>query len=437
MKKLYILLLIPFLNISCETDFVNPNAAAENEILSSTEGLLGLAVGIQQRYISGGASPLYANITASGLSTKELTVLNAGNTEIAQLENGGNNVSSDNGVIINLWTGLHLTISDAQDLIENANTISDNKLSASVEAYGLLFKALALGTVAQYWEQGIINVVKFENGENATFSSRNELLKTAISLLENATNLAPSISDAFYDDDAVGDNIDIANAALALLARYKLMTGDYQGAITNANLVDLTKKSEFLFDNVITNPVYRSSLVTQNVYDATRDGNMGLPTSLSIDPINDKRFSFYLRKDSSTGEHFATGFFTSDEDPIPLYLPGEMMLIKAEAHARLDELTEAVAELNKVLTKKASDDAFGVGADLPAYSGSLTKTAILDEIYKNRAIELYMGGLRLEDSRRFGRPGPGEANSERTRNFYPYPKPEVDNNPNTPNNPSS
>ena len=238
MKKLYILLLIPFLNISCETDFVNPNAAAENEILSSTEGLLGLAVGIQQRYISGGASPLYANITASGLSTKELTVLNAGNAEIAQLENGGNNVSSDNGVIINLWTGLHLTISDAQDLIENANTISDNELSASVEAYGLLFKALALGTVAQYWEQGIINVVKFENGENATFSSRNELLKTAISLLENAINLASSassISEAFYD--AVGDNIDIANATRALSARYKLMTGDYQGAITNANLV--------------------------------------------------------------------------------------------------------------------------------------------------------------------------------------------------------
>jgi len=434
MKKLYILLLIPFLNISCETDFVNPNAAAENEILSSTEGLLGLAVGIQQRYISGGASPLYANITASGLSTKELTVLNAGNAEIAQLENGGNNVSSDNGVIINLWTGLHLTISDAQDLIENANTISDNELSASVEAYGLLFKALALGTVAQYWEQGIINVVKFENGENATFSSRNELLKTAISLLENAINLAPSISDAFYD--AVGDNIDIANATRALSARYKLMIDDYNGAIADAKSVDLTKKSEFKFDNVVTNPVYRSSLVTQNVYEATRDGSMGLPTPLSIDPVNDKRFSFYLRKDTA-GVHFATGFFTSDEDPIPLYLPGEIMLIQAEAHARLDDLTKAVEELDKVLTKNASGDAFGIGASLPAYSGSLTKAAILDEIYRNRAIELHMSGLRLEDSRRFGRPGPGETNPERTRNFYPYPKPEVDNNPNTPNNPSS
>ena len=163
---------------------------------------------------------------------------------------------------------------------------------------------------------------------------------------------------------------------------------------------------------------------------------MGLPTPLSIDPVNDKRFSFYLRKDTA-GVHFATGFFTSDEDPIPLYLPGEIMLIQAEAHARLDDLTKAVEELDKVLTKNASGDAFGIGASLPAYSGSLTKAAILDEIYRNRAIELHMSGLRLEDSRRFGRPGPGETNPERTRNFYPYPKPEVDNNPNTPNNPSS
>jgi len=42
-----------------------------------------------------------------------------------------------------------------------------------------------------------------------------------------------------------------------------------------------------------------------------------------------------------------------------------------------------------------------------------------------------MGGLKLEDMRRFNRP-----NSERGRNLMPYPFRERDNNPNTPADPA-
>jgi hypothetical protein len=52
-------------------------------------------------------------------------------------------------------------------------------------------------------------------------------------------------------------------------------------------------------------------------------------------------------------------------------------------------------------------------------------------------MELYMSGMKLEDSRRFGRPGPGQAGAERTRNFYPYPQQERDGNPNTPTDPAN
>ncbi len=105
------------------------------------------------------------------------------------------------------------------------------------------------------------------------------------------------------------------------------------------------------------------------------------------------------------------------EFKINSFLPsGEITLIKAEVLARKNDLTGAVTELNKVLTKTASSDAFGVGANLPAYAGTLDQASILTEIYKNRCIELYMSGLRLEDSRRFNRPA-----TERNRNWYPYP----------------
>ena len=107
-----------------------------------------------------------------------------------------------------------------------------------------------------------------------------------------------------------------------------------------------------------------------------------------------------------------------------------MTLIKAEAYARTNNLVSALTELNKVITKTAAADPFKVGAGLAASTAS-TATAILDEVYKNRCIELYMSGLKLEDMRRFGRP-----NTERKRNFFPYPFKERDGNPNTPADPS-
>ena len=84
--------------------------------------------------------------------------------------------------------------------------------------------------------------------------------------------------------------------------------------------------------------------------------------------------------------------------------------------------------------------AFGVNAGLPAYSGPQTAAALLDEIFKQRRIELFLTGVSLEDSRRLDRPPPPNPASyesyNRNRNFYPYPQTERDNNPNTPANPT-
>ena len=112
-----------------------------------------------------------------------------------------------------------------------------------------------------------------------------------------------------------------------------------------------------------------------------------------------------------------------------------MLLIQAEAHARSNNLASAITALNQVLTK--TTDAFSLGASQPAYSGPSTQAAVLQEIYRNRCMELYMSGMKLEDSRRFGRPGPGQAGAERTRNFYPYPQQERDGNSNTPTDPAN
>lgn len=427
MKKLLYITFLALLANGCKKEYSNPNAPTEDEVFNSADGMTRAIVGIKNRFASNtfGVATIYQAISASGLSAKEVTVLNAGNADLAQLEIGGSNVAPNNGVITSLWTTTNIVSSEAQKLIDNSVKVGDPSLKNAIQIYGHLYRAMALGTLATFWEQVPINT-----GPNAAFSPRTEALAQAVQLLDEASALLASTAIPATFASQVGTEIDIKNTLLALSARYNNMLGNHDAAIARAAAVDLTKKSVFFYNNTNPNPVFRSALTTNNVY-GIRTPNFGLTGSLAPNPA-DKRIAFHLTKNAANG----SGFFLSDATAIPIYLPGEMLLIQAEAYARKGDLANAVLFLNRVLTKKPADDAFGIGADLPPYSGPMTQAAILEEIYKNRAIELYLSGLKLEDSRRFNRPGPGTTNAERTRNFYPYPQQERDGNPNTPADPA-
>ncbi|MCF6347899.1 MAG: RagB/SusD family nutrient uptake outer membrane protein [Flavobacteriaceae bacterium] len=228
-------------------------------------------------------------------------------------------------------------------------------------------------------------------------------------------------------------SVDLENSVNALLARFNLMAGNYTEAITAANVVNLASTSTWEYDAAVPNPLsfwFGSQNVTQ-----ARDLNFGLPAGLLPD-VNDGRVPFYVHEPVAS-DFQLIGFWVDNLDEIPVYLSGEITLIKAEAYARNNQLTDAIAQLDIVLTKTAASDTYGLGANLPAYSGAQTQDAILDEIYRNRRIELYLTGLSLEDTRRFGRPGATDASAERNRDFYPYPNAERDNNTSTPANPST
>ena len=166
---------------------------------------------------------------------------------------------------------------------------------------------------------------------------------------------------------------------------------------------------------------------------------------LAPDPA-DGRIAFYLSPLDSVGTEETgawpiedlLGFFDAVDKSIPVYLPGEMLLIKAEAYARSGNLSEAVNYINKVRQK--TDDVFGVNAALGTWTGDASNLdAVLDEIYTNRCAEMFFSGMRLEDSRRihddFVPPAQGDVHVERNRNYYPYPYEERLNNANIPNDP--
>lgn len=411
---------------ACVKDSPDPLRATQDKAITSVNGLNGIAVGLQRTYTAGRAN-IYNTVTASGFLTKELFLLNQGNTAEFQLSVGGNVLEGGNTLLAALWANSTKLIYDSDVIISNLGVVADKTYVSGLQGYATIFKALAIGDLAGLYEK-----VPAGSGANATFITRIEAYNKVISEIDLALAAiaASPINPSFLSRIPAG--IDIPNTLRALKARYALFAGNYPLALTTANSVNLTVKSEFRFDAITTNPMFATITNTNNIYQPVNN-NLGLPVGLQPDP-NDKRIPFYLDQNMTVAPLWRVGGFGRTlTGSIPVYLPGEITLIKAEAYARAGgaDLANSLIEINKIVTKKAAADPFGVGADLPLLVGPLTQPQLLAEIYKQRSIEMVMSGLRLEDSRRLGRPV-----AERLRNFVNYPFTERDQNPNTPVDPT-
>lgn len=423
MKKIFIpIVAFASLLVSCNEDYLDPTKPSQELVFGSREGIIGAANGLQQLWSVDRTSPVYNTITGNGFTTKELRLINAGNVDEGELSVGGEVLSTKNTVVNNLWSQCLVIKSESQKVIDHIDVLTAENERSSVLVHATIFKAMALTTLVQYFQSVPLKIAK-----NATFDSRTDVLNEAIKILKATEPILDKTTGA----PGLVSTINYKNTVYALLARTYLMIGDYDNAIAYAGKVDLAVKSVFAFDQISPNPIAYVSITTNNVFQPV-DLTLGLPAALA--PANtDGRLNFYIKPGSNPT--LATGFFDSNIKPIPAYLPGEMTLIVAESYARKDNLPQAVIELNKVLTKTAAADAYGIGANLTPYTGAVTKPAILTEIYRNRCIEMYMSSLKFEDSRRFERPAAGTAGAERNRNWYPYPDSERNNNTNTPADP--
>lgn len=408
----------------CKKEYTNPTAATSAQVLAAAKGLTGVAIGIQRTYA---ANVAYGMADANGLVTGETFLLNQGNTSELQFTTGGSAVDGTNALLGNVWSSAAKVIYDANNVITGAAGLADKGYASGLIGYATIYKALSLGAQAEFWEK----VPDTIGAATTAFSDRSLGYARAIAAIDKAlaainTN---AISTSFTTDAPAG--VDIVNTLYALKARYALFTGNYTAALAAANAVDLTRKSTMNFEAANPNPIYNSVTSTNNVYQPV-DSTLGLPPSLAPD-LNDKRIPFYTLINPTINPRFRlNGFWIAATTAIPIYFPGEITLIKAECYARAStpDLVNGILELNKVVTKKAAGDPLGIGADLPPVLPA-TAAELLNQVYRNRCIELYLSGLKLEDMRRFGRP-----NAERKRNLFPYPFRERDSNPNTPADPA-
>ena len=406
---------------SCKKNYTNPNAATEQQVFSSALGLTGVATGLQRVYTAGRASSLYNRVTINGLVTTELTVLNQGNTGEYQLQLGSGSVDGTNSLASGLWTSSNKIIYDAEKVIAGAQALSDKGYASGLIGYATIFKVLALGDMSMFWEKVPANI-----GQNVSFITRTEGFTKAITAIDAALSAISSnaISAAFIANVPAG--IDIVNTLHALKARFSIFIGSNAQALTEANAASQTIKSTFNFTTVNLNPIFETATSTNNVTAVIDVTTLGMPAGLQPD-ASDQRPAFYT---TTAYASKIKGFAAASTTQWPVYLPGEMILIKAEAYTRQNDLVNGLIQLNNVVTKTPASDPYSVGAGSPPLVGPYTQAQLLDLIYKHRCIELFMSGLKLEDMRRFARP-----NAERRRNFLPYPFLERDNNPNTPADP--
>jgi len=419
------------LGTGCELDIVNPNAPTDSEVLTTRDGIIALSIGIRQFYSTSGieAAYLYRGVTAREL--KGVATF----TNILELEAGGTAFPTNNSNALNLWSRMQRIMGMCDDVINNAPaipTLNGGTLSGII-AHAELFKAIALATLASSFEQANI---KTSTAEKVAFIPRQQVLAEAVRLLDDAiSKVNTTAPSAEFTTLVSGTGFDLKSVLYAYSARYNLMAGNYPAALSNAAAVDLTKRNEFVYSTLSLNPVY-NAVFTLKYYNP-RD-KFGLPDALF--EAGDKRYDFYLTTPNVevNGEVTKTlkGFFAAQTGPIPMYIPDEMKLIRAEALLRSNgDINTALGLINEVRTQQTGD-LFGVNAGLPSYAGALTTDALLLEVYKQRCAELYLSGLKWEDARRFNRPVPPANTTEMNRLFYPYPDQERLNNPNTPADPA-
>jgi hypothetical protein len=428
----------------CDLAPTNENNPTEEQALSSAEGIRALAVGMQEFYAT---DALNATIPRGvGITSREIAINNTF-SNLVEMEAGGDNLSTSNANVEALWSTNYRVVGMAEDLIDNAPQVN---LAAGTEsgvvATARVFKALALGNVALSFEQAPLTT---DLSGAAPFASRQEVLQEAIARLNDARS---ALDDMAPSDDFASNVLSISVSGTAsrveglrtlihaYRARFNLLAGNNQAAIEAANRVDPRVQVTFRYNDQSQNPFWQ---------ELVQSGDLALRDTLGSDLLDpdDARIDFFTDPSSERSTpnglpiEAPAGFFATASTPVPLFVPDEMTLIRAEAQlnqgAPLDDVVNAI---DSVRTDQGPAP-YAITAELEPYGQTgrpMTEAALRTELLRQRRAELYLQGLALADSRRLGpevsdRESPSF--SERARNFYPYPDQERRNNPNTPESP--
>lgn len=380
----------------CSLDLQNPNAPTEEQVTTSPDGVIALATGLQGRF----AASYFNYAYMAGLVTDEFAATSAALISISDAEQGA--VPSGTGIADNVFNSIYRTVRTADDLLNGANALGaqfDAGTKSGLQVLAYTLKAEALGEAIQSYQRLPIKTF----GETApTYVPRAQALPYVRALLDSAaTILATTPPSTFFNSNILTPGLSLANTLNLLRARYARMAGDDATALAASNLVARTGTAAL---SVLTFPA-----PNVNPYANVTGGTNGIAVRrqwrLSMAP-QDQRYLYFVTPSTTLSGRVGAlldpwNRYANPTAPLPVYLPDEALLIKAEALANQNQLAAAQAVLDSVRT----DCTGGRGLDdpkacLPALGAPLTQAQLLTEIYAQRRYELLGTGLRWEDARR-------------------------------------
>jgi starch-binding outer membrane protein, SusD/RagB family len=381
---------------ACKLDLENPNAPTESQVTTNVDGVIALATGLQSRFATS-----YGNFAyAAGLVTDEFAATSAALISISDAEQGA--VPSGTGIADNVFNSIYRTVRTADDLLAGANALSasiDPGTQSGLKALAWTLKAEALGEALQSYQKVPIETY----GVTApTYVPRAQALTVVRALLDSAAAIvAATPPSAFFNNSILTPGVNLPNMIQLFRARYARIANDQATALAASNLVARTGTAAL---SQLTFPA-----PTANPYALVTGGTQGIAVRrqfrLSMQP-QDQRFAYFVTPSTTlTGRVGALldpfSRWASPQAPLPVYMPDEALLIKAEALVSQGNLAGAQAALDSVRT----DCTGGRGVDdpkacLPPLSSQLSASELLAEIYTQRRYELLGTGSRWEDARR-------------------------------------
>lgn len=403
---------------ACDLEVTNPNQPTEEQVLSNSEGVIAVGVGLQAQF----AQTIDDYVVPPALVTDEWGTKTRALLAYQSLLTG-QSFENTYGVVSSPYANTYQIVRTANILL---NTIPQSDFTggfaAGFSATAKLFKAMALGYASLIFEELPVNA----NVAGAAPRPRAEVQDTVLALLESARTDIAAISDAdltTFRNRVLGTGINLRNTIDAMIARYSLFRGLYAQAATAAGRVSPTALSALTYPTPTVNPV--QNLGFGLIYIG------GLKSFADQAEPGDQRPNYWLNTTATafrgTPDSLLYDFrkYTGQNDAFALYLPDEMKLIRAEAAARTGDLATARTLINQVRTQTSSPIDEPVAALPPLTDAQLPDLAtVLRQIAYERRYELYMQGLRWEDIRRLG-----FAASAVTFEFLPLPAVECRTNP--------
>lgn len=383
---------------ACTLDIQNPNQPTQEQVTTSPDGVIALATGLQGRFAQS-----YGNFAyMAGLVTDEFASTSAALISISDAEQGA--VPTGTGIAENVFNSVYRTVRTADDLLAGSVALAsqfDAGTRSGIRALAFALKAEALGEALQSYQK---IPIKTYNVTAPTYVGRSEALAYVRALLDSAAaEIAATAPSAFFNANILTPGMSLPNVIQLFRARYARMANDDATALAASNLVARSGPAAL---SVLTFPS-----PTVNFYANVTGGTNGIAprrqyrTSMQA---ADQRWQYFVTPSTTlTGRVGALldpwSRYANPQAPLPVYMPDEALLIKAEALTHQNQLVEAQAVLDSVRT----DCTGGRGIDDPKaclapLGAQLTQQQLLDEIYLQRKYELFGTGLRWEDTRRLG-----------------------------------